>query len=146
MFASWSERYGFRRRLTLLGMVLGLVGTPALSIALDEAIPALPLIAAGYLLPNLDRIAALLRGEADRRHGLVVNAARCRVVAPTTLQLLVAIVAGRYGRIAQVEPAVVTLPLRSSWTTMTVGSRRRRSDRHDACSAAWTRCIRLRRH
>ncbi|CAN5280259.1 hypothetical protein BH20ACT16_BH20ACT16_12630 [soil metagenome] len=60
MFASWAERYGFRRRLTLLGMVLGLAGTPALSIALDEPIPALPLIAAGYLLPNLDRIGRLL--------------------------------------------------------------------------------------
>jgi hypothetical protein len=60
MFASWAERYGFRRRLTLLAMVLGLAGTPALSIALDEAIPALPLIAAGYLLPNLDRIWKLL--------------------------------------------------------------------------------------
>ncbi|HVF80054.1 MAG TPA: hypothetical protein VNA28_17305 [Solirubrobacteraceae bacterium] len=60
MFAAWSERYGFRRRLTLLGMVLGLAGTPALSVALDESIPALPLIVAGYLLPNLDRIGRLL--------------------------------------------------------------------------------------
>jgi hypothetical protein len=60
MFASWSEGYGFRRRLTLLGMVLGLVAALALSVAFDQAIPALPLIAAGYLLPNLDRIGRLL--------------------------------------------------------------------------------------
>jgi len=63
MFAAWSERYGFRRGMTLLGMVLGLLASPALSAAFDQAIPALPLIAAGYLLPNLDRIAALLRHE-----------------------------------------------------------------------------------
>jgi hypothetical protein len=63
MFAAWSERYGFRRELTLLGMVLGLLATPALRVAFDQTIPALPLIAAGYLLPNLDRIAVLLRHE-----------------------------------------------------------------------------------
>lgn len=63
MFAAWSERYGFRRRLTLGGMTLGLLATPALSVAFDQAIPALPLIAAGYLLPNLDRIARLLGHE-----------------------------------------------------------------------------------
>ncbi|CAA9484843.1 MAG: hypothetical protein AVDCRST_MAG67-1036 [uncultured Solirubrobacteraceae bacterium] len=63
MFASWSERYGFRRRPTLLGMVLGLASSPALSVAFDQAIPALPLIAAGYLLPNLDRIGRLLGHE-----------------------------------------------------------------------------------
>ncbi len=61
MFASWGERYGFRRKLTLTGMVLGLLASVALSVALDETIPALPLIAAGYLLPNLDRIGRLLR-------------------------------------------------------------------------------------
>lgn len=61
MFAAWSERYGFRRGLTLLGMVLGLLAAPGLSVALDQAIPALPLIAAGYLLANVDRIGRLLR-------------------------------------------------------------------------------------
>jgi hypothetical protein len=60
MFAAWSERYGFRRRLTLGGMVLGLLASVVLSVALDRAIPALPLIGAGYLLANLDRIGPLL--------------------------------------------------------------------------------------
>ena len=60
MFAAWSQRYGFRGGPTLLGMVLGLLASPVLSVALDAAIPALPLIAAGYLLPNLDRIGGLL--------------------------------------------------------------------------------------
>ena len=66
MFASWSERYGFRRRLTLAGMMLGLLASVALSAAFDEAIPALPLIAAGYLLPNLGRIGRLLGHEQQQ--------------------------------------------------------------------------------
>jgi hypothetical protein len=41
--------------------VLGLVATLALSLATDRAIPALPLIAVGYWLPNLDRLLGLLR-------------------------------------------------------------------------------------
>ncbi len=32
-----------------------------LSVVLGEAIPALPFVAAGYLLPNADRLWALLR-------------------------------------------------------------------------------------
>ena len=42
-----------------------------LSIVLDRAIPALPLIAVGYLLPNLDRIGGLLR-----HHGAAPEGAR----------------------------------------------------------------------
>jgi hypothetical protein len=60
MFAAWARRYGLRPRATLLGMLLGLLATPVLSVVLDTAIPALPLIAAGYLLPNADRIGGLL--------------------------------------------------------------------------------------
>jgi hypothetical protein len=61
MFAAWALRYGFRRRATIAGLTLGLVGALALGLLLDRTIPALPLLAAGYLLPNLDRIPALLR-------------------------------------------------------------------------------------
>lgn len=60
VFASWAARYGFRLKTTLVGMVLGLLAALVLSLTLDRAIPALPLIAAGYLLPNLDRIGRLL--------------------------------------------------------------------------------------
>jgi hypothetical protein len=60
MFAAWARRYDLRRRATLLGMLLGLLATPVLSIVLATAIPALPLIAAGYLLPNADRLGGLL--------------------------------------------------------------------------------------
>jgi hypothetical protein len=67
MFAAWAWRNGFRRAPTLVGMALGLVASLVLAVTLDRAIPALPLIAAGYLLPNLDRIGGLLEhGRPDR--------------------------------------------------------------------------------
>jgi hypothetical protein len=68
MFAAWAWRYGFRRAATIAGVTLGLVAALLLGIALDRAIPALPLIAAGYLLPNLDRIPGLLR-HVQPEHG-----------------------------------------------------------------------------
>jgi hypothetical protein len=61
MFAAWALRYGFRRQATVAGLALGLVGALVAGLALDRTIPALPFLAAGYLLPNLDRIPALLR-------------------------------------------------------------------------------------
>ncbi len=64
MFAAWAMGYGFRRAATLAGLALGLIASLALSIVLDRAIPALPLIAVGYLLPNLDRLPRLLRHAA----------------------------------------------------------------------------------
>jgi hypothetical protein len=67
MFAAWAWRYGLRRRATIAGLVLGLIGSLVLALVLDRAVPALPLLAAGYLLPNLDRLPGLLRG--DDEHG-----------------------------------------------------------------------------
>jgi hypothetical protein len=61
MFAGWAWRFGLRRRVTLAGMAIGLLAALVLSLATDEAIPALPLIAAGYLLPNADRLVKRLR-------------------------------------------------------------------------------------
>ena len=69
MFAAWSWRYGFRRAATMAGMVLGLVASLVLGVTLDRAIPALPLIAIGYLLPNLDRIGRLLGHERPAAAG-----------------------------------------------------------------------------
>jgi hypothetical protein len=63
MFAAWAWRYGLRRKATIAGLCLGLIGSLVLSIELDRAVPALPLLAAGYLLPNIDRLPRLLRGE-----------------------------------------------------------------------------------
>jgi hypothetical protein len=61
MFATWTMRFGLRPRATAIGMVAGLLATVALSVMTDRAIPALPLMAVGYWLPNLDRLGALVR-------------------------------------------------------------------------------------
>ncbi len=63
MFAAWAWHYGFRRKATIAGLTLGLIASLVLGVVFDEAIPALPLVAAGYLLPNLDRIGAMLHHE-----------------------------------------------------------------------------------
>jgi len=63
MFAAWAWRYDLRRWPTLAGITLGLLAALVLGIVLDRAIPALPLIGAGYLLPNLGRLGPLLHRE-----------------------------------------------------------------------------------
>lgn len=67
MFAAWAAHYGFRQAATIAGLVLGLFASLALGLLLDRAIPVLPFLAAGYLLPNLDRIPALLT-TGDPQH------------------------------------------------------------------------------
>jgi len=61
LFAAWAWRYDFRPAATVAGLLAGLVAALALSLLLDTAIPAMPLIAAGYLLPNIDRVRTLLQ-------------------------------------------------------------------------------------
>jgi hypothetical protein len=61
MFCGWAWRFNLRRRATLAGLGLGLLAALVLSLIFDEAIPALPLVAAGYLLPNLDRLIVQVR-------------------------------------------------------------------------------------
>jgi hypothetical protein len=63
IFAAWATHFGFRRAATIAGLILGLIASLVLSVALDRAIPALPLLAVGYLVPNADRIRALLHRE-----------------------------------------------------------------------------------
>lgn len=69
MFAAWAWRYGFRRAATIVALGAGLLGSLVLGIVLDRPIPALPLIAAGHLLANLDRIGALLHAEQAPKAG-----------------------------------------------------------------------------
>lgn len=69
MFAAWAWRFGLRRRTSVAAMVGGLVAALVLSVALDTAIPALPLLVAGYLLPNGDRLLDLLRGGDGSHDG-----------------------------------------------------------------------------
>lgn len=61
MFAAWAWLFGFRRGATAAGLVLGLLASLGLGLALDASIPALPLLALGYALPNLDRVRTLFR-------------------------------------------------------------------------------------
>jgi hypothetical protein len=63
LFAAWSLRFALRPRLAIGLMVAGLVGAVGLSLALDRALPTVPFLAAGFLLPALDRLPALLRSE-----------------------------------------------------------------------------------
>jgi hypothetical protein len=63
MFSVWAMRFGLRPRATAIGMVLGLFAAVVLSVVLDRAVPALPLVAVGYWTANLDRFGALLQRE-----------------------------------------------------------------------------------
>jgi hypothetical protein len=65
LFAAWTLRFGFRRGATIAGLLLGLLAALGLSVGLDRGIPALPFLAAAYLLPNVDRAWRLLAGRAD---------------------------------------------------------------------------------
>jgi hypothetical protein len=67
MFAAWAAHYGLRRTATIAGLALGLLASLAFGLLLDRSIPALPFLAAGYLLPNLDRIPALLTDADPQR-------------------------------------------------------------------------------
>ena len=69
LFAAWALALGLRRTATIVGLLLGLLGALVLSVGLDTAIPALPFLAAGYLLPNADRLWALLREGAITARG-----------------------------------------------------------------------------
>jgi len=69
LFAAWAWRFGLRRRATIAGMLVGLGGALVAGVVLDRAIPALPLLAAGYLLPNADRLWKLARHNATDVHG-----------------------------------------------------------------------------
>jgi hypothetical protein len=63
LFAAWSLRFALRPRVVVPLMAAGLAAAVALGLALDRAIPALPFIAAAFLLPVVDKIPHLLRSE-----------------------------------------------------------------------------------
>jgi hypothetical protein len=61
LFAAWSVRYALRPRIAVPLMVCGLAAALLLGLALDRSVPTLPFLAAGFLLPALDRLPHLLR-------------------------------------------------------------------------------------
>lgn len=59
-FAAGAWRFGLRRRVTAAALLLALPGAVAIQLALDAIVPALPVLAAALLLPNLDLVPRLL--------------------------------------------------------------------------------------
>jgi hypothetical protein len=63
LFAAWALRFGLRPRVTIPLMVAALAAAVAVGVALDQAIPALPFVAAALLLPSVRRVPRLLRSQ-----------------------------------------------------------------------------------
>jgi hypothetical protein len=61
VFLVFARRYGLRERATAVALWVATVLAIVLKIALDTAIPVLPLLAAAYFLVNADKLPALLR-------------------------------------------------------------------------------------
>jgi hypothetical protein len=59
-FAAGAWRFGLRRRVTGAALLLALPVAVVIHLALDATIPALPVLAAALLLPNLDLLPGLL--------------------------------------------------------------------------------------
>jgi hypothetical protein len=65
VFAAYARRLGLRERAAEVGMLLGLLVAVASEVLLDTQLPTIALMAAGYLVPNVDRLAALFARRAD---------------------------------------------------------------------------------
>jgi hypothetical protein len=69
LFLAASERWGLRTKLTWLALTLSFGGTMALSVAFDlNGLPALPLLALGFLLPNVDLLWKKVRADGAWGH------------------------------------------------------------------------------
>jgi hypothetical protein len=64
-FAAGAWRFHLRRRVTGVALLLALPATVVIQVALDAAVPALPVLAAALLMPNLDLLPAIL-ARADK--------------------------------------------------------------------------------
>jgi hypothetical protein len=64
LFLAATARWGLRTRLTWLAMTLSFGATMALTVAFDlNGLPALPLLALGFLLPNADLLWTRMRAK-----------------------------------------------------------------------------------
>jgi hypothetical protein len=64
LFLAATARWGLRTRLTWAALTLSFGGTMALSVAFDlNGLPALPLLAAGFLAPNADLLWTKMRAK-----------------------------------------------------------------------------------
>jgi hypothetical protein len=64
-FAAYARRLGLRERAAELGMLIGLLAAVASEVLLDSELPTVALLAAGYLIPNVDRIGSLFAHAPD---------------------------------------------------------------------------------
>jgi hypothetical protein len=65
-FAASAWRFGMRRRVTGAALLAALPATVGIQLAVDTTVPAIPVLAAALLLPNLDRLPALARRLGER--------------------------------------------------------------------------------
>lgn len=64
-FASSAWRFGLRRRATAAGLLMALPAALVVQVLADTTVPALPPLALGLLVPNLDLLGGLIR-RGDR--------------------------------------------------------------------------------
>jgi hypothetical protein len=62
-FAAWALDYDLRPRIALVAMAGGLAVALVLAVAAGDAIPTLPFLAAGLLVPSVTRLPHLVRNE-----------------------------------------------------------------------------------
>jgi hypothetical protein len=63
VFLVYARRFGLRPRGTAVAMFAAAVAATAIDLWLDAAVPVLPLMAAGYIVVNVDRLPALMYPE-----------------------------------------------------------------------------------
>jgi hypothetical protein len=61
-YAGMAWRLGLRRAATAAGLVAALVGVVVAQVLADTALPVLPALALGLLVPNLDRLGSMFAG------------------------------------------------------------------------------------
>jgi hypothetical protein len=65
VYGAYARRLGLRFAASVIGMAIGLAVGLGLSISLNSALPELPFLGAGFLLPNADLLAGLFRPESE---------------------------------------------------------------------------------
>lgn len=66
LYAGWAWHFGLRRRATAAALLAALPVALAVELATDTVVPAIPLLGAALLAPNLDLLPRLVRGVSRR--------------------------------------------------------------------------------
>jgi hypothetical protein len=65
VFFTWARRFDLRVPATAAAMLVAAFAAVVLTVSADITVPALPLLAAAFYLPNLDRLGRLARDRQD---------------------------------------------------------------------------------